>query len=353
MSNPHEVRHRELLYQRFSADIFREASDEQTLHNTANRILNRSEVQNDAELALQLRQLVQQREQELRERREAQRHRDAAPTSDESGGSLNTVSSELSEPAEQHAPSRVQIQAAVDRLRRELEERLAHFDIDGARSVLVRISDTRDRYADLVSPAVVERCKMDVAAAAKRHEELSAEIASLERRAVEAARRGDHEIAAAALKRLSSINAIRPALLSSERLEAARSAIAAGGDVQEAREISRELVARERAVAVELRAIARAIHEFHTVSRRAAVDDPDYALAHAAYRDALHNLKLHDKEWLADLIVELDELMDQLHDPTGRASMQVTHFIESVRHALRKIVAEVRAIHDERHPPAA
>lgn len=348
----HDARHREALYQRFTAELYREARDVTALAAAANRILNAPEVVADAELSSQLRSVIASREAEINARRAIQMAEDRSALAPD-----NAV---FNEPTRRQpdAPSKAQISGAIDRLRRELDERLAHFDIDGAHHVLRRIVETQARYSDLVSGATVDRCKHDLAAVEARKAQLAKEIDMLEASAADAARKGQHESAANALKRLSSIHAARPTLLSGDRMEQIRHAVAAGGEQFEHREVSQALVARERAVAHELRHIAAAVHDFHVVSHRVPHDHPDYQIAERAYHAAVRELKTHDKEWFADLVVELDELMDDLHDPTGRAAERVTRFIESVRAALRHVVTEIRAIHAEQKngdqpPPTA
>ncbi|MFN0136007.1 MAG: hypothetical protein ACKVS9_07800 [Phycisphaerae bacterium] len=341
MGATHDSRHRDALYQRFAAELYREARDATALSTAANRILTHPEVAADAELSAQLRSVIASRESEITARRAIQ----AAETKSSLDPDVPVFTS--SAKPQSTAPSKSQINAALDRLRRELDERLSHFDLAGGRDVLARIVETQARYGELVNASMVERCKHDIAACEARKKLLLDEIDSLEARAIESAHKGQHESAAQALKRLSSIHATRPSLLPADRFEKLRQAVASSGEHFEHREISRELVARERLVADELRHIAAAVHEFHGVSHQVPHDHPDYLAAERKYHEAVRELKAHDKEWYADLVVELDELMDDLHDPTGRAAAQVTKFIESVRSALRHIVREIREIREE------
>jgi hypothetical protein len=182
----------------------------------------------------------------------------------------------------------------------------------------------------------------------KRQAEFAAEIETLERDATVEARRGDHDAAAKALQRLASINAAQPNLLSDARLRAIRAAIAESGDQYEHRQAGRLLLERERAVADELKRLSAAVREFHRVTRESRQDDAAFRSAELKYREAVTSLRRHDNEWLAGLMVELDELTERLHDPTGRAGVQVERFVESVKSALSQVAREIRAIAQER-----
>lgn len=342
MGLQHEARQREALYQHFAAELMREAWDEHAIETAGHRILHHPEVSRDGELSSRLSSLLAERIAEARGRRAAQR----AEVSDERTPEFRAFAPD-SPAAAVEGPTRGQIVAAVERLRRELDDSIAHFNTSGARAVLERLLDTQRRYPDWVNAAAVERCKLDLASIEKRRDEFTTEIESLATRAIEAAREGRHETAARALKRLTSIHVARPTLLSADRINAIREQIAASGEEFEHRESSRALVMRERAVAEELKHIAAAVHAFHLISREAPHDDPRYADAEREYRKAVQQLRHHDRDWLADLIVELDELMADIHDPTGKAEANVTHFIDSVRHVLRRVVAEIREISAE------
>jgi hypothetical protein len=103
-------------------------------------------------------------------------------------------------------------------------------------------------------------------------------------------------------------------------------------------------VAREKAVSDEVRKLAECVHRFHRTIREMPHDDPLFEIAEAEYRAAVREIRHHDKEWLADLMIELNEKLEALHDPTGQSEAQVNRFLTSVRSALNTIIQEIREI---------
>jgi hypothetical protein len=182
---------------------------------------------------------------------------------------------------------------------------------------------------------------------ARRREALIADIETLARRACEAARRGKGEAAAADLRKLSSIHAARPRLLTEARFAEIREEIAHGGQEHEHREAARRLIERERAVAGEIRKLADVVHRFHLVASRVPPDSATYQQAEFAYREAVKTVRSHDQEWLAELILELDAFLDEMHGE--KAARQVDRFLASVRRAHRQLIDEIREIHRELH----
>ena len=55
----------------------------------------------------------------------------------------------------------------------------------------------------------------------------------------------------------------------------------------------------------------------------------------------------HDTEWLAELMIELDTLLEDLEDASGQAETQVDRFITSVRTALHRLRKEIQTIQRE------
>jgi len=340
---PAEARQREAAFQRLTAELMREAMDEKTLEVAANRALNSREAREDPVLAGMIRSFVAEQAAQLRAERQARE-----------------TERNLALPAWQHAqpqtprgaPGRDAILRDLNRLRHEFDEAVVHFDLPTAEHAARKIERMHQRYPDVVPVSAVGRCRVDLAKVRERQKVLREEIESLARCAVESAARGDHVRATQCLQRLSTIHATRPLLLPDDRFAQIRERILEASRRHEQREIARELLAREKAVIEEIRHLAAAIRRFHRVARSVPHDDPTYRQAEQAYREALRQIRSHDAEWLANLVLELDDLLEDLHDPTGRAQQHVDRFLRKVRKSLRQLHAELeRATHRHRSRP--
>ena len=82
-------------------------------------------------------------------------------------------------------------------------------------------------------------------------------------------------------------------------------------------------------------------------TRRHPHDAADYARAKAAYEKAVREVKAHDTEWLAGMILELVDVLAEWDETPIKAQDQADHFIESVRKALTQLRHEMRDISDE------
>ncbi len=341
---PTEQKHREGLLQQLSAEIMREACDVPTLDRTAARVMNQPVVHADPVLAGSLRAFIAERrsmlERDAAERRRLIEGEDAprpAPAQRDARGD---------EP-----PTREQILAAFERLRIELDDELLHLNLSAAQNTLARVEEMARRYPAYIAPSILERCRTEATRGEQRRLRLREQVRALAEQAVAAAQQGDHEVAAQALRRLSSVHASRPLLLPDAEFAAIRERIATASDAAEHRSAARELVARERAVAADIRKLATIIHRFHLASRRAPHVGEEWKRAEAVYSAAVRELRSHDVDWLAELIIEVDTLLEDIHDTSGQAAAQADRFLTSVRAALTKLRAEIRAIEQEQTGP--
>ncbi|MGE0481305.1 MAG: hypothetical protein AB7Q17_12615 [Phycisphaerae bacterium] len=339
---PAEGKHRDAVYQRLCAEVMREAHDLPRLSQVAVRVEREPDVRRDAVLAGMMRSFLAEHEAKLRYDLN-EREQGVEPS--RSCGA--PVSPAPAASAAAPGPNSTQVRSAYDRLRAEFDERLIQFDEDGARAVLRRIDELFERYPQWLGGARPERFAGDLARMAARRGEFAQETERLAQAAVSAARAGDQARASAALRRLSSIHAARPYLLPAARLQAVRDALIAAGQEEEARRTAHEVVARERAVLDELRQIAAEIHAFHMVAMRLPHDAAEYRAAHERYRAALRAFRSHDNEWLAALILELETLIEDLHDSSGRATAQLDRFLDAVRRGLAATRQELREIERE------
>lgn len=331
---PAEAKRHDAAFQRWCGEILREVRDRQSLAWVSARALSDPDISGDAEVESRLRGFIAEREAELR----------LAETA--------YASSEWTPPPAPRAapptPSQAQVRVAFERLRHAFEDDVTHFDEPRAREQLGELDAMQKRYANWLDPAGVERCRESLARMIRQRDALRADIEALANRACDAARRGEHEAAAADLRKLSSIHAARPRLLTDGRFAEIRDEIARSGAEHEHRVAAGHLIERERAVASEVRRLADTVHRFHLLAQRVAHDSEAYLRAEREYHAAVATVRSHDKEWLAELILELDAFLDELHDE--KAARQVDRFLSSVRQAHRRLIDEIREIHRELHP---
>ncbi|MBK8913738.1 MAG: hypothetical protein IPM64_03890 [Phycisphaerales bacterium] len=374
---------RDSQFHHFCAEIVREAVDERTLDRTWQRLLHADELRSDPELAAMLRSFLEQKRAEIREHaRIAAASLGARPSTGSrlptgvriprrtaAGGNAKDAWEDVhpvlpehrphvdAQPARLHPapapPTREQLVLARRRDRAEFDEAVGRFDVRAAEMALDRLSELHHRpgtpAADVEEDARSAR-RLDALRTRVAH--FAGHVDRLAAFAAEALRRGDADVAARFLQRLSSIHAARPALLPQERLDEIRAMLARVGEDEEARAAAAALVARERSVVDELKRLIRTIHRFHDLVRAHPPDSEEFRAAERAYREALGEIRAHDNEWLAGLILELEGLIEELHDPTGHAIHELDHFLDAVRAALRHLASEVRAIQRERESGA-
>ncbi|MBL8880190.1 MAG: hypothetical protein JNG88_13815 [Phycisphaerales bacterium] len=336
--NPLDARRREAVYQRWTAMITREGVDDKTLDTIANRAFVTSEVADDPSLAAMLRAFIAQRRAELSA---AARAHDHSGTAEVGSDSAETRAGE---------PDRHQTSLVFDRLLVELATHFAYLDEHGARAVLAKIEELQARYPQWIDERRVETARADLQGMLTKRDGMQRQVDELENRAVKAAQTGDHDTAATALKKLSAIHATRPSLMSDARLDNLRAALMAASEVEEHRAAARELIAREKAVLTEVRALAAAVHAFHEVARRNPHDSPEFFAAETNYRKTVRDVKTHDTEWLCELILELSDLIEEIHAPHGTADRQLDRFIHAVKRTLHEARAEILAIARENAP---
>lgn len=339
-----EGHRRDAHYEQFCADLVREAVDAATLERAWARVQHAREVRADATLEAKLRAFVEQKKTEILEH--ARLHARALQAKSAPGP--------VQPSARPAAPklSADQLRVAVVRAQAEFSDAMHQFDAPTAGRALHQIREWAANYGGAAADAAtLERLKHELAELHDRLAHFGAHIERLEQHALIAARDGRFDVVARLLGRLSSIRATRPHLLSEGRLAEIRESLVRAGEMEERRAAAKELIERERAVAGELRRIALAIHEFHRVIREPHSDEQFHA-AEVAYRRAVLAIKSHDREWLAGLILELEGLIEILHDPFGRATAQLDRFLASVRKVLREAIHEAREIQAERSHPS-
>ncbi|MFO0838083.1 MAG: hypothetical protein U1D55_06105 [Phycisphaerae bacterium] len=360
-----DARHAEAIFQRFRSEILREARDYNGLNSAAHRALHHPEVAAHPEVERLLRAFIAECEADLRSRLEEQRreselvprdqlerlrHPGSAPPASAVGSvAPNGDKLDRAVPAAggDGAPSTSQILTALERMQHEFDDALVHFDVARCRQLLTQTLALQSRYAANVPESRVERFRSELARLEARRGEILAQIEQLSTAARRAAQSGDSETVTQSLQRLSSLHAARPYLFTEEHFRKIRDQIDLDAQTHEHHAAARELLARERAVSAEIRQIAESIRVFHRAVRDLPHVDERFRTAEAAYRLAVRGVKSHDREWLAGLILELDALLDTIHDASHQAESQVDKFLASVRAALSELAREIIAIEHE------
>ena len=337
---PSRAKRREALYQQRCAEILRETRDLESLSYAAARALGHPEVHADPVLFNMLRSFIAEREAELRSRAHV-----PGTDSDEQARAARKA-------AEFKVPLRERVHMSLARMRLELDAHIAIYNEAGAQEVLVRINDLRKRYPAHVESAIIERCEQQVQALAAKRDLFRQQLNELVQRANEAVSLGDQKTAAWVLRRLSAINTLLPAVLPEDRLEALRETILHFSERHERHEVARQLVVREQTIGSEIKKLRAAVHQYLALLQQSDSDGAALHQAEEDYRRAVTEARSYNDEWLADLMIELDCLLDELHGDRERAESQVDSFVKNVRLALRQMRHDIRTIERLRSTPA-
>lgn len=227
-------------------------------------------------------------------------------------------------------------------LERKYHEAAARFNEPEARAALEKLRLVWARNPELGGQDRLAHHEEELACLVERGERFRAHLEELASKAMHAAAQGEEPKVFAALKRLTSIHAMHPELLSDGRFEEIRNRIQTAGLTHADQLIAQKLLERERAVAREIKNLANAIHRFHRVARTVPHDDPAYDKAEADYQAAVRSLDAHDADWLAGVILELVDVLGEFHTLQRTPQHQVDRFVASVRSALVQLKSEIR-----------
>ncbi len=335
MGRPTELKHRESLYSHYCAQIRREGGDLSGLEHVAERVLVDPHVVADAELSGMLRSFIASARQALRV---------ALAESKGAVAGRGVVDTTFSR-SRLRRRQLVERAALVERLRSEFREHVRHLDEPAAHDALRRIRRLRADAAEGVDVDFVDASEREYAALVARCDVFREDVSKLAEIASRAVEAGEAPTSAWALRRLAIVHALRPALLSDSRFDELRSRISASDHAEEARAAARRLVERERSVAAEIRGLAVAIRRFEALLETdASRDDGAFRREAAAYERAVRELRAHDTEWLAGLVIELNALAQDLRTDASRAETQLDHFVASVRDSLLRLRKEVQRV---------
>lgn len=346
-----DIKRREAKFERWRDEILRQAIDRTTMARVKSRALGDPEVRRDSTLAKMIQGFLSQREAEMA-RLKAQAKQDRAlwrrpqpeDQEEERGGSAQADRAD-----HPHDPSTEEAEKILQRLNRQFRDYQSHLYEAEARSVVENIRALLERFPVLGADGKLDHYAASLEDLGRRRRTYQAQIEELGRRAVRAAEHGKHGLTATALRRLSSIHAAHPQLLPDGELSRIRNRITEASEHHEHRMAAKALVRTERAVAEELKHISGIIHHFHKVARRVPHDAEAYHHAQEEYHQAIKEVRSHDKEWLAGVVLELVDLLAEWHEAPHGAEVQVDHFIESVRSSLSHMRGEIREIERETH----
>ncbi len=326
----------ELAFQRWRAEILREAHDRPSLSRVASRALSDSDVRADIALAGMIQAFINEQEAGLRvAERAAAAAREAA-----------AFSQDAESVVEPPAPVTTAIDPGdlISHVEHDFHEQVSRYNLARARELLGQAAELVEAWPEHVDRTWLNALADDLERHERRADAYRHHVANLSDRAVAAARKGDEQAVGRTLRRLSIIHAARPLLLGESEFQAIRNHIAEAAEVREHNVAAHLLIQRERAVAAEIRQLADDIHRFYRVARSVPHDSAQYADAERTYEEAVRRIQAHDAEWLAALILELVDLLEEWQTPSPEAQVRVDRFLASVKKALRQLRHEIHAI---------
>lgn len=331
-------KHREAIFQQWRSVILRESRDVPSLEQAAARALGDEDVRDDPELQAMIRAEVEERRADFSVRTPS-----ALPAKERTPAVLEPAQAVALPPA-----SREQVQDSVERLAHELSTLLSRDELIQAEAVLTRIEDLCEQNPTFVPSDRVEQCRGELRERQHHLERVARQVSLLERQAIEASRAGREDDVSAMLRRLGTIHALHPRLLTVDRIDAIRGAVTKAAERHEQVAAAEELMHRERTVATQVRALAESVHRFHEAARRLPHESAAYNRAEAEFHECLRRLRGFDEEWLASLVLDFADLFAEWRNHPPAAEAQVDRFVASVRSSLGRIRDEVREIDGER-----
>ena len=329
-------KNREAIYEQRSAEVMRESRDLESLRYAASRALGHPAVSCDPVLGDMLRSFIAQREAELRAI-EADRHPEQLADSKLRRAFVVNNQAQVAD----------RVTRAITRIRLRLEDHLTRYDEIGADRALGELRELAQRYPEHVDAAVIERCEEQLTRLKAKLAEFRVQLAQLTQEGKSAATHGQQERALWIARRLSAVHSLLPSVLPTGAYQDLHESIQRGLRNYETHQVAERILNEERSIAAEIKQLGGVIHRFHRLSRSAAPDDPVFEHAKAEYLEAVRLVRSRDEDWLADLMLELDALLEDLDDESGRAGEQVDRFLENVRNALVHLRREIHAVQRE------
>ncbi|MBI5765394.1 MAG: hypothetical protein HZA51_17940 [Planctomycetes bacterium] len=251
----------------------------------------------------------------------------------------------------EHRPQVTPVEAARHEQRYQAEfllgqfrEKIRHYYESEASILLDRLRRINADQPELISAETVATCDGMLRRMSQRRTHFLQHVTEVADRAVAAAGRGAHDMAARALRRLTLIHLAHREWLPDATFESVRDRIIHARDHRDEQLSAQKIVERERTIAAELKGLSERLHRFHSIAFTTPHDTAAYRDAEADYRAAVADVTHHDAEWLDSVIFELVELLNELHDPPPeKADQQVNRFLDRVRAAIQTLRREVNA----------
>lgn len=264
------------------------------------------------------------------------------PFATDYGGAEVTSPPRLASAAPPAAPDPDQV--AFGLAAEQLSVALKAGDGDAAQSAYEIIRVLHERRSEIVSAGYLAKCVQCVSSLLTQLAEHRRRVAALAAEAVAAARAGDAAALADFIRRLNAIHAAHPRLLDDAGLEQMRVDVAQANEGREDGATTRKLMDRERAVASEMKRLASAVSDFHRAVSSQPEDRAEFQQAARLYLRALRATRLHEKDWLAEFVLELGDMLANWNVPPPGAEQQIDRFLERVREALQRIHAKMSDI---------
>jgi hypothetical protein len=359
MSRDLTPKDRNAVYQHWCSQITRECRDRASLETMSARALQDSDVRGDAQLQSMIRAEFERCRAELqREEQADQQCRGPAPrpttqyrsparreSADLLWSPSNVLHPAAAPPAPRPAPPPPDPdQLASSQWAENFSEALKAGDEDAARAACAQMRAIHERRSEIVSTALLEQYEQRLTQLHAQLDNHRRQIATLAAQAQAAAQAGDAPAALQLLHRLTAIHVTHPRLLDEAGLQRMRAAVEHSSESYDDGETTRKLLERERAVAAEMKRLANAVSEFHRAVFSHPESRAEFRRAARVYLHVLHEIRLHEKDWLTDFVLELGDVLANWNVPPPGAAKQIDHFLEKVRGALKRIHVQMSAI---------
>lgn len=334
------TKQRDVVFQKWLGSIVREARDLASLEQIAARAMSDREVSDDAELQGMISSEVARRRQQLEQDLQDDANvRAASPKP--------TSRSDVPEPARMTSPKqdREEFGALVAAFREAVED----LDVDAAEGAVRRMRDIAERRAEDVDGSALDEAEVDLGGLRTRMRQIAEHIEARIDRAIAAAKKGDEEALAAAMKRLAAIHVAHPCVLTEEALDEVRTRVAAAAyERTQHLATTKKLLDRERAITRELGEIGRVIRAFHRVARTAPPESDAWRAARAKYLKAIGSLALYDNEWFTGVVLEMADVLAEWSAAPAAAEDHIDRFLDGIRSGLSTLRRETDEFDAER-----
>lgn len=363
MSQDLTAKQRDSAFQHWCSQITRESRDLAALDRMSARALQDRDVRNDPLLQSMIRAEVERIRTELQremQREEQDRRRPTPPpqhypsaarhvTVSRSAGYTDTAASSVIPPSTPLArPLPDPDEVALHQLLESFTTALKGGDEDAAQTLCAKLRTLHSRRSEIVSAAQLEQCEQRITRLHDQLDDHRRRIAEMAEQARLAAQAGDAHAVLALMHRLTAIHVAHPRLLDDAGLRNMHAAVARANEGHDDRLTTRKLIARQRAVASELKRLAGAVSAFHRAVFNHPESRAEYQRAALGYAHALRGTRLHEKDWLTDFVLELADVLAKWNVPPPGAEEQIDRFLETLRVSLKRIHRKIGEI-DRRH----